>query len=66
MLEISLNGNAERLPQAMSLSQAIERWQPDKPFAVAVNGEFVPRSLYSETALEAGDSVDIVSPVAGG
>lgn len=66
MFEISLNGKPESLPEALSLLQAIEQWQPDKPFAVAVNGEFVPRSLYADTALNAGDSVDIVSPVAGG
>ena len=35
-------------------------------FAVAVNGDFVPRADYEQTPLNAGDSLDIVAPVVGG
>lgn len=36
------------------------------PFAVAVNGEFVPQTAYEQTPLNEGDTIDIVSPIGGG
>ncbi len=35
-------------------------------FAVALNGNFVARATYGETALNDGDSLDVVAPVVGG
>ena len=35
-------------------------------FAVAVNGEFVPRGKYAETRLNDGDDIEIVAPMQGG
>lgn len=35
-------------------------------FAVAHNGDFVPRGTYGDTPLTPGDSLDIVAPVVGG
>ncbi|WOX05085.1 sulfur carrier protein ThiS [Microbulbifer pacificus] len=35
-------------------------------FAVALNGDFVPRASYAETHLNSGDKLDIVAPVVGG
>ncbi|MFV8783298.1 sulfur carrier protein ThiS [Microbulbifer sp. SA54] len=35
-------------------------------FAVALNGEFVARTLYGDTSLSEGDNLDIVAPVVGG
>ncbi|MBB5213149.1 sulfur carrier protein ThiS [Microbulbifer hydrolyticus] len=35
-------------------------------FAVARNGDFVPRADYADTRLNHGDSLDIVAPVVGG
>ena len=37
-----------------------------KKIAVEINGEIVPKSKYSETALHDGDSVEVVSFVGGG
>ena len=34
--------------------------------AVAVNGEVVPRSRWSEAGLKQGDDVEVVRPFAGG
>lgn len=39
---------------------------PSAPFAVALNGEFVPKSAYATTQLKDGDKLDIVSPIGGG
>lgn len=35
-------------------------------FAVALNGDFVARAMYTNVALNDGDNLDIVAPVVGG
>ncbi len=51
----------------MSLQQALEHWQEDSGrFAIAVNGEFVPRSQYDTFQLNDRDQIDLVKPVGGG
>ena len=35
-------------------------------FAVAIDGEFIPRSMYAEQTLTAGNQLDVLSPIAGG
>lgn len=37
-----------------------------KKIAVEINGEIVPKSKYSETLLQEGDKVEVVSFVGGG
>tara|TARA_B100000446_G_scaffold111138_1_gene103815 strand:- start:1183 stop:1386 length:204 start_codon:yes stop_codon:yes gene_type:complete len=67
MLTLSLNNETKSLPHPMSLSDALQHWQLcDSLSAAAINGEFVPRSNYSNTALQDGDKIDIVKPVGGG
>lgn len=66
-LEVSINGALESLPANTTLEKLIHQHNPtDLPIAVAINAEFVPRSQYATTPLNAGDKVDIVSPVGGG
>ncbi len=67
MLTLSLNNESKSLPHSMTLSEALEHWELcDSLSAAAINGEFVPRSEYSITALQDGDKIDIVKPVGGG
>ena len=67
MLKLTLNGELKELPEIMSLEKAIIHWQPDaEKFAVAVNGEFVPRGNYADTLLQADDQVELLSPIVGG
>lgn len=67
MITLSLNNEPVKLEPDMALSDALKQWQygVDK-IAVAINGEFVPRSRYGETTLVEGDQLDIVKPVGGG
>jgi len=39
---------------------------PPIPFAVACNGEFIPRANYARCEIHPGDHIDIVHPAAGG
>ena len=67
MLNISINGNNSEIEKAVSLLKIIEQYKTGNgPVAVAVNGEFVPRSQYSTLTINDGDLIDIVSPVGGG
>lgn len=68
MIKISINNEPKTLNDT-SLAQALAQWQPSStgaPFAVALNGDFVPRSQYGQVLLKDGDQLDIVSPVGGG
>jgi sulfur carrier protein len=67
MINISLNNQPQQLNAPVTLSQALVSWgYGDSKIAVAINGEFVPRSTYSERQLITGDQIDIVKPVGGG
>lgn len=67
MIQLSLNNESVSLQEPLYLNDALQLWGfGDGKFAVAINGEFVPRSRYSEQLLNAGDEVDIVKPVGGG
>jgi sulfur carrier protein len=67
MIDISLNNRPQQLEKPTPLSQALQLWgYGDGKIAVAINGEFVPRSTYTERLLNAGDQIDIVKPVGGG
>ena len=67
MLEVKVNGTTQKLPQPLPLSQALEQWgYQGRHFAVAINGNFVPRSQHASVTLEGGEALDIVAPMQGG
>ncbi len=68
MIEIQLNEHRLNLAPSTPLLEALALGKVDlaQPFAVAINGEFVPKSQYEVTQLKNGDQLDVVSPVGGG
>ena len=67
-LEIRVNGRrapvaAATIAELLS-EQAVEMGQ--RGIAVALNGSVVPRSVWGETALSPGDSIEIVRAMQGG
>lgn len=72
MITISANGDPITLTKTTLLSDYLASLpNPSETatgtvFAVAINGEFVPRSQYATTQLQQGDELDVVSPVGGG
>lgn len=67
MINISVNNESKQLATNTSLSDAITQWGfGETKIAVAINGDFVPRSTYAEKIILAGDKIDIVKPVGGG
>lgn len=67
MIELSVNGEKKQLAQTTTVASALEQWgYSGGDIAVAVNGEFVPRSSYPERKLVQSDCIDIVAPIQGG
>lgn len=66
VMAVRINGQPHQLPQPATLLDAIEQVGIKPPFAAAVNLQFVPRTQYAQTALQAGDQVELISPVTGG
>ncbi len=65
-IPITLNGQPMALPEGATLADAAAASGVQPPFAAAVNLQFVPRTKYAQTALRAGDQVELISPVTGG
>jgi sulfur carrier protein len=66
-IELSVNNESKSLAGNTLLSDALQQWgYGESKIAVAINGEFVPRSTYTERELLNGDQIDIVKPVGGG
>ncbi len=70
-MQLMLNDKAIEVESNITISQLIDWLRVDSGFsdtnfAIAVNMEFVPRSIYSESVLQENDQVEIVLPMQGG
>jgi sulfur carrier protein len=65
-MKVLINHIEHELPEGATLADAVRALQPCGPFAVAVNMAFVPRTLYNDTQLNAGDRIELIAPVTGG
>lgn len=64
---ILLNGESRDLPQSIMLAELLNQLgYGEKRVAVERNGAIVPRSKHSETAVLAGDRIEIVQAIGGG
>ena len=68
MIEITINGNNERIEDDLTLASYLEYLglQNRKSIAIALNGEVVPRTLFPQTKISVGDSLEIVRAIGGG
>ncbi|MAD03912.1 sulfur carrier protein ThiS [Pseudoalteromonas shioyasakiensis] len=65
-MNILINGQSVTVSDDTSLTQALNQFGARPPFAVAVNGDFVPRSQCDAKILNEGDSIELLSPIQGG
>jgi sulfur carrier protein len=65
-MDIQINQKPLSLPDGATLADALAAFGAQPPFAVALNGHFVARSHHAARALQTGDKLDVVQPVAGG
>jgi sulfur carrier protein len=67
LIEITVNGERRQLEHALTVAQLLQRQGlAGRRVAVERNGEIVPKSRHGETALTAGDRLEIVVAVGGG
>jgi len=65
-MSVLVNGRMHNLPEPRTLAALLVALAPPVPFAVACNGEFIPRTNYAGCEIQQGDHIDIVHPAAGG
>jgi len=65
-MDIHINQKPLSLPDGETVADALAAVGASPPFAVALNGDFVARTQHAARALQAGDKLDVVQPVAGG
>ncbi len=66
-MQITLNGKSYELQKPASVQELLDLLALEKSkIAIERNREIVPRSLYAQTTLEAGDAVEIVTFIGGG
>ena len=67
MISISLNNERRECDVNLALAELLPLWGFEcEKIAIAINGDFVPRSQYGDLRLNAGDQVDVLAPVQGG
>jgi sulfur carrier protein len=66
-MQLQVNGEKKQFSAVQYVDDVLrELGYEAKKIAVAVNGEFVPRSQYASRTVNDGESIDIVAPVQGG
>ena len=66
-ISITVNGEARELPAPATIADLLASIGLDtRKVAVERNMEIVPRSAYADTALSAGDALEIVHFIGGG
>lgn len=66
-MEITVNGDKHEVPDQLTVAALLERFGlPTVRVAVERNRDIVPRRLFAETKLAAGDQLEIVTFVGGG
>ncbi len=65
-MNLTVNGQPRTLPEGASVADLLVSIDAQPPFAVAVNTAFVPAARHAQHLLQAGDSVEVISPVTGG
>lgn len=67
LLEVVLNGEPYQVPEGSSIADLVAGLGRDpRTVAVERNGDLVPRALFTETLLGAGDRLEMVHFVQGG
>ncbi|MCP5325534.1 MAG: sulfur carrier protein ThiS [Oceanospirillaceae bacterium] len=65
-MDILINGQHITIDTALSLPDLLAQQGFQGSFALAINGDFVPKSEYASTPLNEGDALDVLTPISGG
>ena len=64
-MKITLNGELLDLT-SHALLEILKEYGAVAPYAVAVNGVFIPKSQHNGFVINEGDSIELLSPIQGG
>lgn len=65
-MDIMINGISLTVDDTLDLRELLQQQGFQGSFALAINGEFVPKSDYANTLLHPGDALDVLTPISGG
>lgn len=66
-MNLLVNGQDRQVPEGCTIAALlVELRVTGQRLAVERNGEIVPRSRHGDTALQAGDRVEVVQAIGGG
>ena len=65
-ITVTINGEKQTLNETVSIAALLERRGQKAGIAVAINGEFVPKSQHTSLLLKDADDIEIVAPMQGG
>lgn len=66
-MQIVINGEQKSVVEGLSAQQLLEQLGlTQQKCALEVNEEIVPRSVYAQQILQAGDRVEIIHAIGGG
>ena len=65
-MTLTVNGEAQQLPDGMTAAELIQSLQAEKGSAIAVDGVVVPRHEWPGLVLRDGQQVEVVTAVQGG
>lgn len=65
-MRVTVNGEARDISSTSVAALLAELDYEGTHFAIALNYDVVPKSRWSETALNAGDEIEIITPRQGG
>ncbi len=65
-ISVTINGEKQTLNETVSIAALLERRGQKAGVAVAINGEFIPKSQHASQILKDADEIEIVAPMQGG
>ena len=67
MISIQLNEQTLETSENISLAEFLNQ-QNNMPtcFAIVINQQFIPKSLYQNTILKPSDQIELITPMQGG
>lgn len=65
-MKITINGQPFETKNQTTLAKVLIEFGATEPFAVALNGDFIPRNNCDEIVITQDDSIELLSPIQGG
>jgi sulfur carrier protein len=65
-MRVLINHTPHELAEGATVTDAAQAVGAQPPYAVAVNLQFVPKTMHATTVLQPNDAVEIIAPVTGG